>query len=266
MSYIEKKYREKISEIFNDLKLLDNQILEGFQEKSYSQSDKIAQYCSQCTKYVNLILKKYYPEIKDLNDKLQIKSVLKFYFDLIDRLTDFIRNVENFRKLDEKYYENMIQFITEREALISGKYYEISRRELTMFYDKATRDTLEKVLEEKLMAKDREYFTFGGLEEEIKKIARINGAYQIEFLPYKQVLEDMELISDPKTIINYVIDSNDEAILKKIGLAIKSYLISKGYEALVLIVESSEYKEEQGIMLGSIITNAKLFHNGITDG
>ena len=75
-----------------------------------------------------------------------------------------------------------------------------------------------------------------------------------------------ELISDPKTIINYVIDSNDEAILKKIGLAIKSYLVSKGYEALVLIVESSEYKEEQGIMLGSIITNAKLFHNGITDG
>lgn len=266
MSYIEKKYKEKISEVFKDLDLLDKDILELFQEKSIKKSDKIAKLCSLCTKNVNLILKKYYPEIKEINDKLQIKSVLKFYFDLIDKITDFIRNVENFTKLDERYYDNMIKFLREKEELISGKYKELSRRELTMFYDKTTRDNLEKILEMKLKSKNREFFTFGPLEEEIKKIARVNGADQIQFFRYSAILKDLDLIANPKTIINYSIHSDDERKLKQIGTAVKSYLISKGYDAIILILELSDIDLEREILTGSIITNANLFYDENVNG
>ena len=76
--------------------------------------DQIARICAECNKKINLILKKYYPEIKELNDKLTIKTHLKFYYDLIDKLTDFIRNVEQFNKIDDKYYETLIEFINNK--------------------------------------------------------------------------------------------------------------------------------------------------------
>jgi hypothetical protein len=212
---------------------------------------------------VNLILKKYYPEIKEIDDKLHIKSILKFYFDLIDKLTDFIRNVEYFNKLDENYYNSMIKFLLEKEELISGIYREISTRELTTFYDKATRDNLEKILEMKLQNKSREFFTFGSLEEEIKKIAKVNGANQIQLLRYRDILKDSDLISDPRTIINYIVYSDDEEKLKNIGIEIKSYLVSKGFEAMILILEASDIIEEREGLIGSIITNAKLFSDDL---
>ena len=136
MSYIEKKYNTKISEIFDDLSAIEQDILQLFTYKSIEYSDKIAKLCALCTKKINLILKKYYPEIKEIDDKLKIKSRLKFYYDLIDRLTHFIRSVEEFQKLDDKYYETIIDFIEDKENLISGKYTEISSNELTVFYDK----------------------------------------------------------------------------------------------------------------------------------
>jgi len=99
MSYIEKKYRNKITEVFDDLSAIEQDILRLLTHKSIKFSDKIAKLCALCTKMVNLILKKYYPEIKQINDKLRIKSRLKFYYDLIDKLTHYIRCVEEFQKL-----------------------------------------------------------------------------------------------------------------------------------------------------------------------
>jgi hypothetical protein len=92
MSYIEEKYAEKIFTILDNLSFVEHDIRELLGEKTIKHSDKIATLCAKCNKDLNLILKKYYPEIKSLEYKLQIKSQMKFYFELIDKLTDFIRN------------------------------------------------------------------------------------------------------------------------------------------------------------------------------
>ena len=258
MSYIEKKYNTKITEVFDDLSAIEQDILRLLINKSIAFSDKIAKLCALCTKNVNLILKKYYPEIKRIDDKLRIKSRLKFYYDLIDNLTHYIRSVEEFQKLDDHYYEIIIDFIEEKEDLISGKYTDISSKELTVFYDKKTREDLERVLIEKIESGSKQFFTFGSLEEELKKIARIAGADSISIIDDEEMIKRSEFIDNPKAIIYYSVYSTDEEILKHIGRALKDYLISKGYEAIILILEISDYSTDRDYLTGSVITNAKL--------
>jgi len=258
MSYIEKKYNNKISEIFNDLTAIEQDILRLFAYKSIEYSDKVAKLCALCTKNINLILKKYYPEIKQINDKLKIKSRLNFYYDLIDKLTHYIRCVEEFQKLDDQYYEAIIDFIEEKENLISGKYRDISSNELTVFYDKKTREDLERVLIEKVEARSRQFFTFGALEEELKKIAKIAGADSVTIINNEEIIKRSEFINNPKAIIHYSVFSTDEELLKNIGRELKEYLISKGYEAIILLLEISDYSTDRDYLTGSVITNAKL--------
>ena len=258
MSYIEKKYRNIITEVFDDLSAIEQDILRLLTHKSIKFSDKIAKLCALCTKKVNLILKKYYPEIKQIDDKLKIKSNLKFYFDLIDKLTHYIRCVEEFQKLDDQYYETIIDFIEEKENLIAGKYTEISTHELTVFYDKTTREELERVLVEKIELGSKQFFTFGALEEELKKIARIAGADSVTIIDDKEMIRRSEFIDNPKAIIYYSVFSTDEELLKTIGREIKKYLISKGYEAIILLLEISDYSTDRDYLTGSVITNAKL--------
>ena len=258
MSYIEKKYRNKITEVFDDLSAIEQDILRLLTHKSIKFSDKIAKLCALCTKKVNLILKKYYPEIKQINDKLRIKSRLKFYYDLIDKLTHYIRCVEEFQKLDDQYYETIIKFIEEKESLILGKYKDISSHELTVFYDKKTREELEKVLAEKIELGSKQFFTLGSLEEEIKKIARIAGAEEVTILTNEEILKRAEFIANPKAIIQYSVFFSDEELLKSIGRELKEYLSSKGYEAMILILEIADLTLEQEFLAGSIITNANL--------
>ncbi|MFX1411753.1 MAG: hypothetical protein ACFFA6_15490, partial [Promethearchaeota archaeon] len=121
MSYIEKKYREKIHQIFEELPALEKSLIIALNKKSVKNIDEIAKLCADFNKNINLILKKYYPEIKEMNDKLDIKSTLKFYYDLIHKLTDLVRNIENFQKIDQEYYNKLIEFLYEKENLISGK-------------------------------------------------------------------------------------------------------------------------------------------------
>ena len=258
MSYIEKKYNDKISEIFDDLTKLEQDILELFSYKSIKYSEKVAKLCALSNKSINLILKKYYPEIKRIDDKLRIKSRLKFYYDLIDKLTHYIRCVEEFQKLDDQYYETIIDFINEKENLISGKYKEISSHELTVFYDKKTREDLERVLIEKVEAGTRQFFTFGSLEEELKKIARIAGADAVTIINNDEIIKKSEFINNPNAIIHYSVYSTDEELLKKIGRELKEYLISKGYEAMILLLEIADLTLEQDFLTGSIVTNANL--------
>jgi len=258
MSYIEKKYTSKISEVFNELANLEQDILKLFSYKSIKHSNKVAKLCALCTKNVNLILKKYYPEIKQIDDKLRIKSRLKFNYDLIDKLTHYIRCVEEFQKLDDQYYDAIIEFIEDKEILISGKYTDISSHELTVFYDKKTREELEQVLAEKIELGSKQFFTLGSLEEEIKKIARIAGAEEVTFLTNEEILKRAEFIANPRAIIQYSVFFRDEELLKNIGRELKEYLSSKGYEAMILILEITDITQEQEFLAGSIITNANL--------
>jgi hypothetical protein len=68
MSYIEKKYNNKISEVFDDLTKLEQDILKLFNYKSIKYSEKVAKLCALSNKNINLILKKYYPEIKQISE------------------------------------------------------------------------------------------------------------------------------------------------------------------------------------------------------
>ena len=258
MSYIEKKYRNKITEIFDDLSAIEQDILRLLTNKSIQFSDKIAKLCALCTKNINLILKKYYPEIKRIDDKLKIKAELKFYYDLIDKLTHYIRCVEEFQKLDDQYYEILIDFIEEKEKLISGKYTDISSHELTVFYDKKTREDLERVLIEKIESESKQFFTFGSLEEELKKIARIAGADSVTIIDDEEMIKRSEFIDNPRAIIHYSVYSTDEDLLKTIGRKLKEYLFSKGYEAIILLLEISDYSTDRDYLTGSVITNANL--------
>ena len=244
MSYIEKKYRLKINEIFEDLPILENYLIELLNRNSVKVIDEIANVCAKFNKSINLILKKYYPEIKEMKDKLEIKSFLKFYYELIAKLTDLIRNIENFQKIDPEYYDKLIEFIDNKKTLINGKYKAICAKELTAFYDPTSRANLEKIISDKFLMESKQYFTFGSLEEEIKKIAKIAGANQVLILPveesYRKELESAE------SIISYtVLDDKDKTILHKIGTELKQYLESKNYN---VVVKPS-----------FIITNAKLF-------
>jgi hypothetical protein len=265
MSYIEKKYNTKISEVFDELTKLERDILELFTYKSVKYSDKVAKLCALSTKNINLILKKYYPEIKQIGDKLRIKSRLKFYYDLLDKLTHYIRCVEEFQRLDDQYYDAIIDFINEKENLISGKYKEISSNELTVFYDKKTREELERVLKEKIEMGSKEFFTFGSLETEIKKIARIAGADEVAIFNNEELLKRAEFINNPRAVIHYSVYSADEELLKKIGRELKSYLIQKGFEAIILLLEITDKMQNREILAGSVITSAKLIADNQND-
>ena len=258
MSYIEKKYNNKISEVFDELGKIEQDILKLFTFKSTKSSEKVAKLCALSNRKVNLILKKYYPEIKEINDKLRIKSRLKFYYDLIDKLTHYIRCVEEFQKLDDQYYDAIIDFIEEKEFLITGKYREICTHELTVFYDKSTREELERVLEEKIEKGSKRYFTFGPLEEEIKKIAEMAGADELAIIDNKEMLKRSEFIKNPRAIINYSVYSTEEELLKDIGRELKDFLISKGYEAVILLLEITDLTLDREYLTASIITDAKL--------
>lgn len=246
MSYIEKKYSIKIKETLGEQSQLENALLIELNKKSVKNVNEIAKLCANFNHNINIILRKYYPEIKEMKDKLQIKSNLKFYYDLIDKLTDLVRNIENFQKIDPEYYDKLIEFIDNKENLIEGKYRAICSRELTAFYDPVSRENLEKILLEKLEMKSQQYFTFGTIEEEIKKIAELAGACSISIFPVNES-HLKELASAMSIIIFNTSHQEEKEQLNIIGTEIKKYLESKKFQAV--------------LKPGLIITNAKLLPN-----
>jgi len=232
MSYIEKKYYGKIQEVFESLLILENSLLVQINKKSVKNINEIAKLCAEFNRSINLILKKYYPEIKGMSDKLTIKSTLKFYYDLIYNLTDLVRNIENYQKIDQEYYNMLIDFVSKKNNLISGKYKRICAQELTVFYDPNSRNNLEKVLSEKIERKSKQYFTFGSLEEEIKKIAALSGAESVLIMVSDQLSKE-ELESAQSIIMFDIGDLQDFRRLSKIGLEIKIYLESKNYQCIL---------------------------------
>ena len=95
-------------------------------------------------------------------------------------------------------------------------------------------------------------------EEEIKKIAQIAGADELTIFKEKRMLERMNFIENPKTIINYTVYSEDENKLKTIGRELKGYLGSKGFEAVIVILEFTDIPTETEWLTGSIVTSADL--------
>ena len=232
MSYIERKYSTKIKEVFEQLSDLDENLLTQLNKKSVKNINEVAKLCADFNHNINLILKKYYPEIKAMDDKLDIKSTLKFYYDLIFYLTDLVRNIENFQKIDQEYYDKLVEFIRDKNNLISGKYRSICAQELTAFYDHNSRQNLEKVLLEKIERKSRNYFTFGSLEEEIKKIAITSGASAV-VISVADRLSKEDLESANAMIMYEISEDQDFRDLAKIGSEIKKYLDSKNYESVI---------------------------------
>ena len=243
MSYIEKKYKQKINDIFAELPALEEDLVGLLNQNSIAVVNDIAMFCAQFNKKINLILKKYYPEIKEMRDKLDFKSILKFYYDLINKLTDFVRSIEDFQKIDQEYYEKLVEFISDKESLISGKYRTICTQELTTFYDKNSRANLERILTEKLEMRSQQYFTIGSLEEEIKKIAKIAGAENVLITPADDSMRGELKMAN--SVIEFTVSNENTIMLKKIGEEIKDYLLSKKYNVFQI-----------GKM---IITDAKLF-------
>jgi hypothetical protein len=232
MSYIEKKYYNKINEVFDSLSVLDNSLLNELNKKSVKNINEVAKLCAEFNHNVNIILKKYYPEIKEMKYKLEIKSYLKFYYDLIFKLTDLVKHIENYQKIDQEYYDKLIEFMNDKEQLIFGKYKNICAQELTAFYDQNSRDALEKILIEKIERKSRHFFTFGSLEEEVKKIAKLAGANSLNIIVADELSKE-ELDSAQTIIIFESEDPSDLVGLDKIGIELKNYLESKKYKCLL---------------------------------
>ncbi|MGV9204574.1 MAG: hypothetical protein ACOC44_11225 [Promethearchaeia archaeon] len=198
---------------------------------------------------------------------------MKFYYDLIDKLTDLIRNIENFQKIDENYYNELIKFIDQKDELIKGKYKQICQQELSVFYNKNARSRLEQILTQKIENKENEFFTFGALEQEIKKIGKAFGADNVYF---EKIKNENIKNSLPKTvnkkalksIIYFTLKIKDmgeiESKLEKllnIGIGLKKYLQSKNYMAELLIDKeiSKDKVKEQNLTKGILLTNAEFF-------
>ena len=243
VSYIDKKYKDNIQETFEMMTALEADLLNMIEQRSIDRVDGIAKMCAILNQHVNLILKQYYPEIVELSDKLDIKSRLKFYYDLISNLTDFVRSVEEFKKIDDNYYNVLIDFLIDKETLIAGKYRDICSQELTAFYDPQSRDNLEKVISQKLENQSREFFAMGPLESEIKKISKIRGADHVS-IHGLEAIDSLELFESAQSVIKFSVPSNNEKVLTEVGEEIRDFLESKGNLAKLLP--------------GLIITNAKL--------
>ncbi len=228
MSYIEKKFKNEITLVFEELSSMEKGLMELLKEKSLQKVEEIAKVCSELVKKINLILKKFYPEIKDMEDKIIIKSSLRFYYDLIEKLTTYIRHVENFRQIDENVLNSLKEHVQEKKKLINGKFKELATRELTTFYNPKARKELESILEDKIRTKEREFFTFGTFEQEIKKKARLAGATEI--MIFTASSEEREKINFAQSLIHFKINKNDDDLLEKVGNEIQSFLLSKGYK------------------------------------
>ncbi|MHA1148670.1 MAG: hypothetical protein ACTSR8_10540 [Promethearchaeota archaeon] len=209
MSFIEKRNKERIFYIFKQLKNIEDNLIKLFRQRSIKVVDDVATSCSNLNKDINEILK-LYPEIVNMGDKIIIKSNLQFYYDCLDKLTDFVRHVDQFHQLHKEYFDSIVEFIENKEELIQNKYKPIANQELIAFYDKSTRKALDSILQAKITNKEHEFFTFGPLEQEIKKIARTAGADLIsilsaENLKASDIFNPFDLLEEAQSVISFAI-------------------------------------------------------------
>jgi len=139
----------EIFTIFNSLSSEELELKNLFEEYSIQYTEEISISCAYISKSINKILK-LYPEITEMVDKVKIKAHLKFYYELISKLTYYIKSIVNFQRINEDYYDTILDFINNKYSLINGKYTDIVKNELEAFYSKEKRDELEFFLEKRL--------------------------------------------------------------------------------------------------------------------
>ena len=131
--------------------------------------------------------------------------------------------------------------LKEKDSLIAGKYRNIVTQELTNFYDEKSRNVLEKIIAQKFALRERNFFMFATLEEEIRKVAKLAGADYIRIL--KADVQAKTLLDSAKSIIRFYVEDDEKSnYVKK---EIRDFLESKNY----LVQENKD----------SIYTNANLF-------
>jgi len=140
---------KEIFAIFNSLETQESELIYIFEKHSIKPSDEIAKSCAQISSSINLILK-LYPSITEINDKVKIKAHLKFYYELITKLMHFLKSVENFQQISEEYYDQIIEFLENRNILINGKYTSLAKNELDTFYSDEKKKEIEFFLEKRL--------------------------------------------------------------------------------------------------------------------
>ncbi|MHA1294097.1 MAG: hypothetical protein ACTSQJ_15705 [Promethearchaeota archaeon] len=274
MSFIEKRNRKRISEIFEELIILDKKIIELISQHSIKVVNDVATKCAKLNKKINEILK-LYPEIKVMDDKIEIKSSLQFYYDLIDKLTDFIKHIENFESLHQDYYDAICNFINKREKLIAKKYKPIATQELIAFYDKKTRQILDDILASKITKGEHEYFTFGSLEQEIKKIGKVAGADLISIKSVKSIknlkyFEPVQMITSAKTVISFAVVYSENTLKRFLIRNIDDYnkYLDKNLKKLTNITkELTNYLKSKGYKVQNFkqLTNAQDYSKEIVE-
>ncbi len=140
---------KEIFAIFNSLETQESELIYIFEKHSIKTTDEIAKSCAIVSNSVNSILK-LYPDITEMNDKVKIKAHLKFYYELITKLMHFLKLVENFQQISEEYYDQIIEFLENRNILINGKYTNLAKNELDTFYSEEKKKEIEFFLEKRL--------------------------------------------------------------------------------------------------------------------
>ncbi len=140
---------KEIFAIFNSLETQESELIYIFEKNSIKTTDEIAKSCAIVSNSVNSILK-LYPDITEMNDKVKIKAHLKFYYELITKLMHFLKLVENFQQISEEYYDQIIEFLENRNILINGKYTNLAKNELDTFYSEEKKKEIEFFLEKRL--------------------------------------------------------------------------------------------------------------------
>ena len=156
----------------------------------------------------------------------------------------------------ENKTENKIQKLKkENNNLILNKYRNICAQELTAFYDPTSRINLEKIIEEKFNTRSKEFFTFGSLDEEIKKIAKIAGVKHISICDVDESSKILMSTANSK-IIYSISNQNDKLLLNKIGKELKDFLESKKYtkiaEFIDKLLENKPFSENDLIEIQEI--------------
>jgi len=140
---------KEIFTIFNSLETQEPELIYILEKHSIKPTDEIAKSCAIISSSINSILK-LYPDITEMNDKIKIKAHLKFYYELITKLMHFLKSIENFQQLSYDYYDQTIEFLERKNFLINGKYTNLAKRELEIFFSEEKRKEMEFFLGKKL--------------------------------------------------------------------------------------------------------------------
>lgn len=133
---------------FTSLEAQIYQLIQQFQIYPIPEA-KINEYAGLVARYsqeINAMLK-IYPNKQIWEEKIDIKSELKFSYDFLNMLVNIIRKLELNVHLDVQTLNQAIEYINNREQLIKSTYRSLAIEELESFFDPQIRERLEAHLQ-----------------------------------------------------------------------------------------------------------------------